>query len=411
MIGMARPARTWAALALMLAAVVPMADTAAQPNRCLEDFAPADEGTARPTPNAERTLVQARNFPGDRHLGRLRWATAHPAGDEVRLGPVKGGLVAVNLPSERGDGREWPVVRVMRASDGATVWERRGTTPPGAAGAPGILTLSSTDHVAAFDITTGRNLWCAQRSDRFPEALDNETVVTGHGDVLDIGTSITSLHARTGKPRWHIPAQLDTTATGAGVLAYDTNTAPAGLHVRRLPDATLLWRATGPIKKVIGVEAGRVLVEEGSNDYSWIVAYDLGTGQRRWWRPVTGLGMPGWRLLDDRLLVGDTFLSDSHVQALNLSHGSPLWSVDVPGGLDTEYAPRHRTSLYGPDPSGGLKVLDTKQGTVSRTLTDMVWPRPNFETDSVAFESNLTIGDGFLLAQIDNLTLAFDLPH
>jgi outer membrane protein assembly factor BamB len=405
MISIEHPARLWAVVGLMLAALVPMADSAAGSNRCLEDFAPVEEGTARPTSEAERVLTQARSFAGDRYLGRLRWATAHPTKDRIYLGPAKDGLVAVS--------GGWLGTRVMRASDGTTVWERTGTALPGDAGGPGTIVLNSSDHLAAFDMATGRNLWCAPRSGRFPEGLDNETLVTEHGDVLDIGTSITSLHARTGKPRWRLEAQPTTIETGAGVVAYASLRGPGGLQVRQLPDARLLWRhpsgSNERVSQILGVRADRVLVDQGGDGYSWTAAYDLGTGERRWRRMVLG-NLLTWRLLDDRLLINDSDF-DERIHALRISDGSPLWSVDVPGGLNTRYAPLYRDRLYGADRRGGLKVFDTKRGTVSRTLTGVAWPTPDSPTDSVATEYGLTIGDGLLLAQAHNLTLAFDLPR
>lgn len=78
--------------------------------------------------------------------------------------------------------------------------------------------------------------------------------------------------------------------------------------------------------------------------------------------------------------------------------------------LAPQYAARHRERLDAPDPSGGLKVLDTVRGTVSRTLTSLHWPPLKYQTDRVASENEVTIGDGILVLQIHNFAALDVMP-
>jgi outer membrane protein assembly factor BamB len=360
----------------------------------------------------------AMRFAGDSHVGRLRWVAEHHVLEAyVKLGTPRNGIVPVAGGSDPepdyGAPTKWHT-GVLRLQDGQVMWRRAGSFIFGTRshdGAGGTLVLGSAGGRAAFDLRTGRAL--SRGLPRPEQVLDDGTAVgpTANGDGL------TRTRLRDGEQLWREPAAARYThlVVGDGVVAASTDRpVPADgssgsettsqVSVSRLSDGRRLWALTGraapgpdaaglPERTVIGIADQRVVTTDGTR----LIGYRATDGKVRWSLPIRWHEDATFTVTDDRILIAQ----QGRVTAYRMADGTVDWATPANGLPDLSASAVSGGSLYAPvREESGLAVIDLRRGGISKSLVNVI---------SGTYSRDVAVGDGTLLIQDKNRTMAFDL--
>ncbi|MFI0482609.1 PQQ-binding-like beta-propeller repeat protein [Actinomadura sp. 9N215] len=396
----------------------------------------------------EQVFEQARAFPGDRDVLKLRWAAAHSTTrNHSRLGPVANGAVLVAGATDENGTDENGVVKggrvgALRVSDGKLLWNRSGALGATSEASDGVSVALAEGpdggfmmedgpprpRTAGLDLRTGRRLWCTSAAD--PSAMPYwlspaaPRVAAGifFADEGRAGT-LKAIRSADRGVLWSAAAPKGSNyrelVAGEGMAAVATEPAspysgggPSELAGYRMSDGAKLWRKGDSAglgrpghtdHRPVAIGKGSVVVVETSFSRSApkgetrVAAYRATDGRLRWSRPV-----PETTSSDQVDVVGSRVVvaAANQATAFNLTNGRTTWTHNTDDRPQVRDAAVHGPYLYAPQKDGpGLAVLDLERGTTRTTL--------NFLKDP---SYDVTATDGVLLIQYANLTLAFNLP-
>ncbi|RKS73187.1 putative pyrroloquinoline-quinone binding quinoprotein [Actinomadura pelletieri DSM 43383] len=373
---------------------------------------PSDEGRLR---SAAPTNTR---FTGDRYVSRLRWVAEHDIVEASgAVGTPRHGVVPVTGGSDPEPDYGVPTrhhMGVLRLRDGKVMWQRPGSFSRGGPASADVLTASTgqtgLSTFAAFDLETGRASACG---------LPRPARILGDGTAVGITPDrLTRVRLRDGASLWRSPvtARFQHAVTGDGVVVASTDPADPtrGLSASetvtqvsalRLEDGSPLWKITDraepgpdavelPERTVLGIADERVVI----TDRRRLSGHRAADGKPLWSRPS-----PRWHdgatftVVDSRLLIA----AQGRVTAYRMADGTVDWTEPTPNPPILSASAASGGLLFAPiSQRPGLAVIDLRRGRTAATLTGAV---------SDSWGRDVTIGDGVLVVQDRNRTMAFDL--
>ncbi|WUH98659.1 PQQ-like beta-propeller repeat protein [Spirillospora sp. NBC_00431] len=363
----------------------------------------SDEDTCRRPPGGDDKIRSARptaiRFGGDRHVGRLRWVAEHEIMDSYSaVGTPRHGVVPVSGGSRPEPDYGAPTrnhMGVLRLRDGKAMWRRAGgfADPRWGADDTGdvIATWSGRAGVGAFDLRTGRTLSCGH---------------PGSVRLLGDGTAVSStdlalarVRLRDGTALWSRPATMSYqhVVTGDGVVAASTGVPESTggfsgrVSVFRSSDGKPLWEADDRV--VMGVSDDRVVVAGPTR----LAGHRAVDGKQVWTRPFSKHDDTTFAVVDGRLLVAGRH----RVTAYSMADGTVDWTAPAGETPDLSRSAASDGFLYAPvRERSALAVIDLRRGEISRSLVGVIGD---------TYDREVAIGDGTLVLQDRDRTLAFEL--
>ena len=386
---------------------------------------PSAEDTCRRPPGTDGPLRSARrtptSFTGDRYVGRLRWVAQHgfleTGGDVAK---PRQGVVPVSGGTDPDPDYGAPTKYHMgglRLQDGKVLWQRPGGPSYGRRAdddAAEVLTAPTRPGVrsafGAFDARTGRARSCGLPALR--RVLDD-------GTAMSAGTrTLARIRLRDGASLWRRPdtETFQHVVVGGGVVAASTDTADPSsgasasetvteVSVLRLADGGPLWKITDraapgpdavglPERTILGIADDRVVL----TDRHRLRGLRTADGKVLWSRPS-----PRWQDGASFTAVGGRLLiaAEGRVTAYRMADGAVDWTAPSRDLPDLSASAAYGGLLYAPvPPRPGLGVIDLRRGTIATTLAGVV---------GGSHERHVAAGDGALVVQDGDRTMAFDL--
>jgi len=303
--------------------------------------------------NAERLLSRG-------NVANLMWQWAGEVGMSITSAPVVGRQIVYVAA----DG----MIFAFRASDGTPLWSRLSCSGVGtvqaAVGPRALLVGDGGGDLAAYDPTTGDQIWCDDESGSItsaPALDENAAYITNGMDVV-------ALDPLTGRPHWRFTPADFSPVTNTPAVRNGVVCVTGGHSVFALDKATghLLWRANlGAQSNLSAPSVALDTVYVGGNALYALRASD---GHLRWKNTMAGVNVSMPATAYNKVFVNSED-PNFGLWAFNASTGAFVWRTKTVGESEATVTVANGV-VFDIAESGELMLFNSDTGALLGSLVD-----------------------------------------